>query len=159
MNRFPLLLLIPLLVSAAPPKFLAARGSWAAFDRGTHCEAVSRSVLLAPRNVAQPYVTLSFSRRPHRAGELMVVFKRPLRPGSGVTLTIGEQPFLLAASGNRAWSRGPAQEVAILASIRAAGGMRVEGRDSDGRRMVDRYLLAGAPLAIDAAAAACSSRR
>lgn len=158
MNR---LFLLPalLLCAAAPPKLLAARGAWAAFDRGTHCEAVARSELLAPRTVAQPYVTLSFSRSPRRAGELMVVFKRPLRPGSAVTLTVGGQPFLLAASGNRAWSRGPAQELAILASIRAAGDMRAEGRDSAGRRMADRYLLAGAPLAIDAAAAACSLKR
>ena len=158
MNR--LLIVLALLTTAAsPPRLLAARGSWAAFDRGTHCEAVARSALIAPRGSTQPYVVLSFSRSPRRAGELMVVFKRPLRAGSAVTLTIGEQPFLLAAHGNRAWSRGPAQETAILASLRAAGGMRSEARDSAGRRMVDRYLLAGAPLAIDAAAAACSLKR
>lgn len=152
-------LLSLLLVSAASPRLLAARGSWAAFDRGTHCEAVTRSTLLAPRDNAQPYAVLSFSRSPLRSGELMVVFKRPVRAGSSVTLTIGEQPFLLAAHGNRAWSRGPAQELAILDSIRASGGMRVEARDGAGRRMVDRYLLAGAPVAIDAAAAACAFKR
>jgi hypothetical protein len=43
--------------------------------------------------------------------------------------------------------------------MRTAGGMRVVARDVGGRRMSDRYLLAGAPTAIDAAAAACSRPR
>lgn len=70
-------------------------------------------------------------------------------------LTIGSQPFQLAARGPDAWSKGPAQEAAIIAAARAATGMRVEARDPSGRRFVDRYLLAGAPSAIDAAAASC----
>ena len=72
-----------------------------------------------------------------------------------MVLTIGEQPFLLSARGASAWSRGPAQEAAIIAAMRGASGMRVEARDGAGRRMVDRYVLDGAPTAIDAAAAAC----
>jgi hypothetical protein len=35
--------------------------------------------------------------------------------------------------------------------------MRVDSRDASGRRFVDRYLLDGAPTAIDAAAARCAS--
>ena len=74
-------------------------------------------------------------------------------------LTVGEQPFLLVGRGDWAWSRGPAQDEAILAAVRGAGGMRVHGRDAAGRRFADRYMLAGAPTAIDAAAAACAQRR
>ena len=36
--------------------------------------------------------------------------------------------------------------------------MRVEGRDAGGRRFADRYLLNGAPTAIDAAAAGCAGK-
>ena len=68
-------------------------------------------------------------------------------------LTIGDRPFLLASRGDWAWSRGPAQEAAIIAAARLAGGMRIEARDAGGRRFVDRYVLDGAPTAIDAAAA------
>lgn len=67
-------------------------------------------------------------------------------------LTIGEMPFLLAPRGQWAWSRGPAQEAAIIAALRTASGMRVEARSAAGR-FTDRYDLAGAPTAIDAAAA------
>ena len=74
-------------------------------------------------------------------------------------LTIGDQPFLLVARGDWAWSRGPLQEQAIIAAVRAAGG------DADrsarrGRAAASsiRYLLDGAPTAIDAAAARCALR-
>jgi hypothetical protein len=74
-----------------------------------------------------------------------------------VSLTVGTQPFMLATTGNWAWSRDPRQEAAIIAAVRAATGMRVDSRDATGRRIIDRYLLEGAPTAIDAAAARCAS--
>ena len=138
---------------------IAANGDWAAFDRGASCEAVSRSLLVPRKGQPQPHVTISFDRGGTRRGELSVAFRRPTRPGSSVVLTIGDQPFLLPARGERAWSRGPAQEAAIISAIRSSGGMRVEARDLGGRRMVDRYSLSGAPTAIDAAAAACVRKK
>ena len=48
-------------------------------------------------------------------------------------LTIGDQPFLLVARGDWAWSRGPGAGAAIIAAMRASGGMRVEARDAGGR--------------------------
>ena len=142
----------------------ASSGDWAAFDRGASCDAVSRSLLVPRKGEPQPHITISFDRGAFdrggaRHGELSVAFRRPTRPGSSVVLTIGDQPFLLPASGARAWSRGPVQENAIIAAIRSSGGMRVEARDAAGRRMVDRYALSGAPTAIDAAAAACTRKR
>jgi hypothetical protein len=50
------------------------------------------------------------------------------------------------------------QEAAILAAARGATSMRVEARDAAGRRFADRYLLDGAPTAIDAAAAGCAGK-
>ena len=73
-------------------------------------------------------------------------------------LTVGSQPFMLVSKGEWAWSRGPRQEAAIIAAVRSSGGMRIEGRGRGGRRFVDRYLLSGAPTAIDAAAAACAAK-
>lgn len=145
-----------MLLVLAPP--IAASGDWATFDRGGSCEAVSRSLLVPRKGEPQPHVTISFDRGGTRRGELSVAFRRPTRPGSSVVLTVGEQPFLLPARGARAWSRGPAQEAAIISAIRSSGGMRAEARDLAGRRMVDRYALNGAPTAIDAAAAACSRK-
>jgi hypothetical protein len=75
-----------------------------------------------------------------------------------VVATIGDQPFLLANRGDWAWSRDPAQQQAMLNAARYGQGMRVDSRDTRGRRMVDRYDLAGAATAIDAAAAACAGK-
>ena len=143
--------------TAAPPRTVAARGSWAAFDRTSQCEAVTRALL--PEDVRKPATVLAivYDRGGRSDGQLSVLFRRPLREGSSVILTIGAQPFDLVARGQAAWSRGPAQEAAIVAAIRASGGARVTSRDQGGRRMTDRFLLDGAPTAIDAAAAACSA--
>ncbi|WP_118858030.1 hypothetical protein [Sphingomonas mesophila] len=146
-----------LALAAAPaPRLLAARDGWAAFDRGARCEAVGRALL--PHSLDKPAAVLaiSFDRAGRRSGELSVRLRRPLRPGSSVMLVVGEQPFDLVARGVAAWSRGPAQEAAILGAIRRSGGARVVARDLAGRRMTERFLLAGAPTAIDAAAAACA---
>jgi len=145
--------------AAAPSRLIVARDAWAAFDRGTACEALARPIAAAGKRDAVPYVAIAFDRAGPRQGQLFAQLRRPTRPGSSVLLTIGDQPFLLVAKGANAWSKDPAQEAAILAAMRAAGGMRIQARDSSGRRMSDRYLLAGAPTAIDAAAAACSLPR
>ena len=152
--------MLPALILALTPiaQPIAASGDWAAFDRGASCEAVSRSLLISRKGEPQPHITIAFDRAGSRRGEIGVALRRPVRPGSSVVLTIGDQPFLLVTRGAGAWSRGPTQENAIIAAIRAAGGMRIEARDLAGRRMVDRYALNGAPTAIDAAAAACSLR-
>lgn len=142
--------------ASAQSRLVVARGAWASFDRGNACEAVARAIRLARKNEEQARVGIAFDRRGPRQGQFSVRLRRPARAGSSVLLTVGSQPFLLVARGAYAWSRGPKQEVAIIAAMRSAGGMRVEAREASGRRMIDRYLLDGAPTAIDAAAAACS---
>lgn len=157
MFRALLLLLIAAPSAAnAAPSVVAASGVWVAFDRGSYCEATARSVVPVTGKREQPRIALSFDRAGRRHGQLSVRLRRPARPGSSVVLTIGGQPFLLVARGMDAWSKGPAQEAAVIAAMRANSGMRVEARDAAGRRMIDRYLLDGAPTAIDAAAAACA---
>ena len=73
-------------------------------------------------------------------------------------LTIGNQPFLLVSRGDWVWSSGPRQDQAIIAAARSAQSMKIEARDERGRRFADRYLLDGAPTAIDAAAARCAGK-
>ena len=149
------MMLLALLLFA---RTITASGDWVAYDRGSSCEAVTRSLLVPKQGEPQPHVALSFDRARGRNGELSVALRRASRAGSTVVLIIGDQPFLLSARGAAAWSRGPVQEQAIITAMRSAGGMRVEARDAAGRRTVDRYVLNGAPTAIDAAAAACSRR-
>jgi hypothetical protein len=156
---FILLFLAGSAAAAAPSRLIVARGAWASFDRDPACEALARPLAPPRRQDVPPYVAIAFDRAGPRHGQLFAQLRRPLRPGSSVILTVGDQPFLLAARGAMAWSKDARQEAAILAAMRFAGGMRIEARDSAGRRLTDRYLLDGAPTAIDAAAAACSRPR
>ena len=144
---------------AAPSRLIIARGAWAAFDRGAVCEAVARPLAPVRKSEAAAYVAIAFDRAGPRQGQLFTRLARPARPGSSVLLTIGSQPFMLVARGASAWSSDARQEAVILAAMRVAGGMRIDSRDAGGRRSSVRFLLDGAPTAIDAAAAACSLPR
>ena len=135
-----------------------AGGGWAAIDRGAVCEALSRSEKIAPKGKVQATAGFAFTPDHRRWGEFHAQLSRTSRPGSSVILHLGAQPFLLVSRGDWAWSRGPAQEQAIIAAARNGGEMRVEARDQSGVRFIDPYVLQGAPTAIDAAAARCALR-
>lgn len=145
--------------AAASGSLIFAGGGWAAIDRGTICEALTRSVRIAPKGKVQAIAGFSFTSDHRRWGEFHARLSRTLRPGSSVMMNVGGQPFLLVARGNDAWSRGPLQDQAIMAAIRTAGEMRVEARDLAGSRFADPYSLGGAPTAIDAAAARCAGKK
>lgn len=156
-------LLVALTVAFATPgsargTVIYAGGAWAAVDRVNVCEALTRSQKIAPKDKVQAEAGVSFTPDHRRWGEFHVHLSRVPRGDATVMLTIANQPFLLAARGDWAWSRGPAQAQAIIAALRQGTTMNVTSRDGAGVRFSDPYLLDGAPTAIDAAAARCALR-
>ena len=143
--------------AAARGQILFAQGSWVALKFGDRCEAEAQPLLPATNHQPEARAGFSFAAQ-GPTGEFHVRMSRVPRAGSSVMLTIGDRPFLLLVRGDWAWSRGPLQEAAIIEAARSAGSMRVEGRDGGGRWFADRYLLNGAPTAIDAAAAGCAGK-
>lgn len=135
-----------------------AAGHWAAIDRGPSCEAASRALRPPAKGQAPARAGFAFDSAGPRRGQFFARLSRVPRPGATILLTVGKQPFLLVGGGPWAWSASPAQEAAIIAAARSAGGMRIESRDRSGRRFADRYLLDGAATAIDAAAARCAGK-
>jgi hypothetical protein len=109
-----------------------AGGAWAAIDRGNACEALARSVKIAPKGKVQPTAGFAFTPDHRRWGEFHAQLSRIPRPGSSVMLQVGNQPFLLVVRDGWAWSRGPLQEQAIITAMRYATGMRIEARDTAG---------------------------
>jgi hypothetical protein len=144
--------------AAASGNVIFADGAWAAIDRGSVCEALSRSQKIAPKDKVQAVAGLSFTTDRRRWGEFHVRLSRMPRGDASVMLHVGDQPFLLVTRAGWAWSRGPLQGQAIIAAMRDASTMSIESRDGAGMRFSDPYLLDGAPTAIDAAAARCSLR-
>ena len=151
-----------LAISASPVAsrgaVIHAGGAWAAIDRGSVCEALSRSQKVLPRDKVQPVAGFSFTPDHNRWGEFHARLSRMPRGDATVMLKVGDQPFLLVTRDGWAWSRGPMQSQAIIAAVRNGGWMQVESRDGLGVRFSDPYLLDGAPTAIDAAAARCALR-
>ena len=137
---------------------IQAGGAWAAIDRGGVCEALARSVRIAAKGKVQATAGFSFTPDHRRWGEFHARLSREVRANSSVMLTAANQQFLLVSRGGWAWSRGGLQEQAILNAVRSATGMRIDARDSAGRRFRDAYALNGAPTAIDAAAARCAGK-
>ena len=149
-------MIIPLMMLIAPA-VVAADGQWAALRQSGTCEAASKSLGVVHKNWAPARASVSFDAGGPRHGQFAARLSRLPRAGATVMLHIGEQPFLLMSQNDMAWSRGPRQEQAIIAAMRSNGGMRVEARSPGGGRIVDRYSLEGAPLAIDAAAACAAT--
>ncbi|HEY1142653.1 MAG TPA: hypothetical protein VGE68_01325 [Sphingomicrobium sp.] len=154
---------LPLLVLAISAPVAAqvvfAGGSWAAIDRGKSCEASARALRIAEKGKVQARAGFAFDPAGPRHGQFYAQLSRSPRAGSTVILTVGDQPFLLAATSGWAWSRGGPQDRAIIDAVRAGGAMKLESRDAAGVRFTDRYLLDGAPTAIDAAAARCAGKK
>jgi hypothetical protein len=137
---------------------LTAGGAWVAIDRGSQCEALSRSQNVASKDKIQAMAGFSFAPDHRIWGQFHARLSRTPRSGATVMTVIGDQPFLLVTRGGWAWSRAPAQALTIIAAARQATTMRLESRDESGRRFSDPYLLDGAPTAIDSAAARCALR-
>lgn len=155
--------LLPVLIAMAamanaPSRIVYAGSAWAAIDRGGTCEALTRSVRIAPKGKVQAQAGFTFSADRRHWGEFHAQLRRMPRRGAAVMLRIDDRPFLLVAQGNQAWSDGPLQEQAIMLALRNATSMSVESRDGAGQRFVDPYSLDGAATAIDAAAAACAGK-
>ena len=150
--------LLALPLAPASARIVQAKGYWVALADQGRCRAMARSLRDTAKGQPQAYAAILFDPARRQNGVLSVRLGRAPRPGASVVLIIGSQPFLLRGAGAFAWSRGPVQEAAILAAMRTQTGMRIEARDAGGRRSTDRYLLDGAPTAIDAAAAECARR-
>jgi hypothetical protein len=148
-----------LLTTAASPRAIVyAGGSWAAIDRGSQCEALSRSVKIAAKDKVQAVAGFTFTADRKHWGEFHARLSRTPRANASVMLRVDAQPFLLIARGNDAWSTGSLQDQAIIAAIRDGGWITIESRDDAGGRFTDPYSSDGAATAIDAAAARCAGK-
>jgi len=147
-------LLVLLLVAIAAP--LAARDSlgvfdgWAAFRdaRPLRCYAIAKAQGRPP---APAYATVS--NWPERKVRGAVHFVLSREAAGNVRLRIGEKRFELVAKGRNAWGADARQDAAILAALRSGTRMSVSGGT-----FTDRYSLAGAATAIDAATVGCAKR-
>lgn len=151
-----LALLLPILaltVPAAAKDSLGVYSSWAAFrdTERPRCYAIAK-----PRSGSAASFA-SIATWPKQRIRNQVHFRMSRAVGSkGATLAIGEARFALATKGQDAWAQDKRMDAAIVAALRSATRMSITARDTNGRRFTERYALAGAASAIDAAVVGCS---
>jgi hypothetical protein len=149
-----------LLALAAP---LAARESlgvfdgWAAFrdDSPRRCYAIAK----AQGSAAAPaYATVSNWPDRKVRGAVHLVLSREVADKKQVRLTVGDKRFDLVAKGRNAWAKDARDDAAIIAALRSATRMSVSAQGAKTGSFTDRYTLAGAATAIDAATVGCAKR-
>lgn len=155
------LAVLSLLLLAAP---LSARESlgvydgWAAFRdvSPARCYAIAKAGGTLP---APAYATVSNWPQRKVRGAVHIVLSRDVADNSAVRLAVGEKRFNLVAKGRNAWAKDARDDAAIIAALRSAARMSISARSAKGAAFTDRYALAGAATAIDAATVGCAQRR
>jgi hypothetical protein len=155
---------LALLALAAP---LAARESlgvyesWAAFrdPSPARCYAIAKPQGSAQAPAPAPaYATVSNWPERRVRGAVHFVLSREIAGKSAVRLSVGDKRFTLVARGRNAWAADPQGDAAIIAAMRSSGSMSVSATSAKGGGFTDRYTLAGAATAMDAAIVGCAKR-
>lgn len=157
MTRLAALLLLLLAAPLAARESLGVYDSWAAFRdaKPARCYAIAKAQGRPP---APAYATISNWPEKKVRGALHIVLSREAADKSAVRLTVGGKRFTLVAKGRNAWASDARQDAAIIAALRSATGMSVSATRTRGGSFTDRYTLAGAATAIDAAVVGCARR-
>ncbi|MEM9500408.1 MAG: invasion associated locus B family protein [Pseudomonadota bacterium] len=150
--------ILPIVALAVPTTAkdsLGVYSGWAAFRDADaqRCYAIAK-----PRgNRPESYASVATWPRQGVRGQVYMRLSRAAQSNRGATLRIGDRTFALAVNGHDAWAQDKRMDAAIVAALRSATTMRVTGRTSSGRRFTDRYDLAGAATAMDAAVVGCAN--
>ncbi len=139
--------------------------SWGAFRDapgqadGPRCYAIAKAMPSQMHRDYRPYADIATWPRRQVRGQIHFRLSRRLAPGGKIVLSIGEQRFTLTGGGGDGWAADRRMDAAIVAAMRSAQSMTVSARDAVGRGFSNRWPLAGAATAMDAAAIGCAGVR
>lgn len=162
--RGVLLVLVLIASPLAAKDSLGVFGQWGAFrdPQTPRCYAIA-AAQADTRNVRNrehaPFASIGTWPKRGVRGQLHFRLSRTLAASPTIALSVGGQRFTLTGGGADAWAADQRMDAAIVAAMRSASTMSVSARDSDGRRFTDRYSLAGAATAMDAATVGCARMR
>ena len=155
-----LLAAVALTAPALARDSLGVFGEWGAFRdaKGVRCYAIAMAQESRNARDFEPYASIGSWPGRNVRGQLHIRLSRSKHADSRVTLSVGRQNFALTGSGSNAWPADWAMDARVLAAIRSGTSMSISTTDTLGRRFTDRYDLAGATTAIDAATVGCARR-
>ncbi|QIG55178.1 hypothetical protein G6N82_14390 [Altererythrobacter sp. BO-6] len=158
----PFALFLMLAAPLAAKESLGVFSGWAAFRDAQipRCYAIAKPEPTGAETMRarqyEPYASIGSWPNRQIRGQVHFRLSREIRPNARVSLRVGGRSFVLVGGGGDAWAADPAMDAAIVAALRSAESMSVSSTTISGRRFTDRYVLAGAASAIDAATLGCA---
>jgi hypothetical protein len=138
---------------------LGVFGEWGAFRDPSVPRCYAIAAPQAASRGRSPFASIGTWPERGARGQVHLRLSRATASRSTISLAIGQQRFALTGAGADAWAQDRRMDAAIVAAMRSAATMAVSGRDASGKRFTDRYSLAGAATAMDAATIACAPDR
>lgn len=169
-TRFALAVLLCSAAAAAPlhvavaaaPKVLGTFNDWEAYQliEGSNqrtCYMASQPSKKEPGNVRRGDVLVFVTHRPadKERDVVNVQFGYPLKGGIDVQLTVGDAKFSLFPNGEAAWTRGAADDKALVGAMMKGAAMTVVGLSERGTKTTDTYSLRGFTAAYREITKAC----
>ncbi|ANY19869.1 hypothetical protein A6F68_01352 [Tsuneonella dongtanensis] len=147
--------------SATAKDDLGVFDDWGAFrDPGAgRCYAIAVPQSNSTARDYRAFASVGIWTKQNVRGQVHIRLSRKMAASPAISLALGGQRFRLTGGGGDAWAADKAMDAAVVAAMRSAGSMSVSATDARGRRFTDRYSLAGAATAIDAATVGCARRR
>jgi len=147
---------------AAAPRVLGTFNDWEAYQliEGANkrtCYMASQPSKKEPGNVKRGDVLVFVTHRPadKERDVVNVQFGYPLKAGTDVQLAVGESKFSLFPNGEAAWTRGAADDKALVGAMMKGSVMTVIGLSERGTRTTDSYSLRGFTAAYREITKAC----
>lgn len=152
------LIALALAVPIAAKDSLGVFSSWGAFrDRQFgRCYAIAKPEPNGRARDYHAYATVGTWPRRGVRGQVHFRLSRKMADSARVSLRVGGERFALTGGGGDAWAQDKTMDAAIVAAMRSSPTMTVSARDRRGRVFSDRYALAGAATAMDAATVGCA---
>lgn len=150
-SRFAVMITAALIATPlAARESLGVYDGWGAFKDASplRCYAIAKAI-----GDKGGYATIANWPARGLRGAVHVVLSREVTGTGTVRMVVGGKRFELVAKGRNAWAANAQGDAAIIAAIRSAARMSVSANG-----FTDRYALAGAATAIDAATVGCAKR-
>ena len=162
MKTGAIVLLIGLATVASARDTIGIYRRWGAFrdTEPSRCFAIAQPIVAGGRSGGFASVATWVGNGPGKGlrNSVSIRLSRVRDRSAGVTLTVGERRFDLAANSRDAFAADLASDRALVSAMRAGRSMSVEAVADGGHPFADVYSLTGAATAIDAAALACRGR-
>lgn len=159
-----LLVMIPLSAATAAPNLIGTYSDWSAYsftENGNKvCYMASQPSKAEGNYTRRGEIFALITHRPaeNTKNVFSYITGYTYRPGSDVTVRIGNNRFTLFTQDDTAWAPDADRDNALTNAVRSGSSMVVQGTSSRGTDTTDTFSLKGSAAAYDAISQECGVR-